>query len=137
MKTVDEVYRSNFLRAEDLAEGKLSVFTVREASWETFKSDGKEAEKLVLGLEETTREWVVNATNARLLSGFLGSPDPAEWVGAKVKVHSTPVQFGGRTVPAIRVLDARRAKADKPVETPPQAAPQSARPVITDDDIPF
>jgi hypothetical protein len=131
MKAIDEVYRSNYIKADDLPE-KGAWFTVRDAEWVSFPdSNNKDVEKLVLDFEETSRRLVMNKTNAQVVAEKLATKQPDEWLGAGLFLKCEQVFFGGRMVPSVRVKDAMRTT---PTATLKAVAKPAARPELDYDD---
>jgi len=96
---------SPHLEAADL-DGKDVTVTIRDVD---FHEVGEEkATKGVLFFEEFTRAMVLNRTNLKRIIALHGN-DTDRWTGKKITLYESETDFGGRTVPCIRV----REKAPK------------------------
>ena len=74
-----------------------------------FHEVGEEKqEKGVIYYEEFSRAMVLNRTNLKRIVGIYGN-DTDEWTGKQISLYPSETDFGGRTVPCIRV----REKAPK------------------------
>ena len=68
-----------------------------------FSEVGEEkVEKGVVFFEEFTRGMVLNRTNLKRIIDHHGN-DTDAWVGKKITLYPSETDFGGRTVPCIRV----------------------------------
>ena len=76
----------------------------------------------------------LRAVNPRLIYAHLtGTRDYTRWVGFKVELYPTRVEFKGDLVDAIRV----RPPGSVPPSAPPAAPPAQGVPDIADEDLPF
>lgn len=99
MKATD-LCPSPHLEAADLS-GETVVTIVKVG----YSEVGAEQEtKGVVHLEEFSRAWVLNRTNLKRLIAMLGNETDA-WVGKKVSLYPSETDFGGKTVPCIRVRE--------------------------------
>ena len=111
-----KAFPGNFLKAGDLA-GESRVITITGITHEEVGDD----KKYVVRFEGSDQGLVLNQTNNNALMAILGT-DSKGWVGKRVELYSTKVQFGSKQVDAIRV---------RPVAyTPPPDVP-------FDDDVPL
>ena len=121
-----ETYRSNYLRAADLAgDTKLTI-----ASVEIMEFEGKE--KFVLAFKGEKRGLVLNVTNGNVCQEMFGD-DTKAWIGGTVVLYPTRVQFGSELRDAIRIR-LTESTVNK-LLTP--AADNSKGQVLKDDEIPF
>jgi len=119
----------SYIKAEDLA-GKAVRLHVERVELETIKgNDGEQQRKLVVHFAGKDKALVLNRVNADSMAAIFGSDDFDEWVGPVV-LYPTTTQFGGKTVPCIRL---KASTAPKPA---PEPEPDVAED-ITDDAIPF
>ena len=63
---------------------------------------GGEVSKYIMAFEGKDKKLVLNKTNANLIAGQHGE-ETDNWIGKQIKLYEAQVDFGGRTVPAIRV----------------------------------
>lgn len=88
------------LEAADL-DGDTTV-TIKDVE---FAEVGEEKEtKGVVWFEEFPRSMVLNRTNTKRLIGLHGG-ETDDWVGKKVTLYPSETEFGGRTVPCLRVRE--------------------------------
>jgi hypothetical protein len=94
--------KSNTLKAGDLPPGKEIPVTI--ASIEEHEFDDKEngkVKKLILKFQGKEKGLVLNKTNATVIASACG-PDTDGWIGKKIYIYATKVQFGDSMVDAIR-----------------------------------
>ncbi len=103
---INDIYTttSKFLRAEDL-KGNRVVVTIESFSIETMKSDNGDKQQVVLKFEGKEKILGLNKTNAQRIAAHSGSFNPADWIGAKIKLIPTKTDFQGKEVDCIRVSD--------------------------------
>ncbi len=99
---VGEVYVSEgrSLKAEDLA-GKARKLQIEK--YEMVEFDG--AQKVVLTFSGAKKGLVLNVTNAHRIAINLGSDEMDDWIGKAITIYPTTTEFGGKTVPCIRVKE--------------------------------
>jgi hypothetical protein len=131
-------FPSKWLKSEDCEDEDL-VLTIRRAEMEDVQGQGSTESKLVLHFDETDKGLIVNKTNGKAVAKLHGD-DTDDWLGKRIALYATEVEFGGETMLGIRV----RLKAPKAGPAP--AATGAARPkagatTIPDaddeDDVPF
>jgi hypothetical protein len=139
MVDVNQVYKSNsdHLKAEDLETGKTYSLTVKEIEQVAFKDDkGVESQKLVLTFGEAEKSLVLNKTNATTIASVHGG-ETNNWIGKKIGIYRTMVDFGGRQVDALRV-DMPREAASLGAPSLGETVQAAAESVMPDfDDAPF
>ena len=114
-RTVSEMFPSKWLSAADVPDGcKATVIEVTE------ELVGREKEeKFVVHFAEFKKPLVLNKTNAESLRDISGSEYIDEWEGVEVRLTTPTVEFGGKSVPAIRIgfpLQKRQERPPKSVE---------------------
>ena len=119
-----ETYRSNYLRAADLAGD--TKFTI--ASVEMMEFEGKE--KFVLAFKDEKRGLVLNVTNGNVCQEMFGD-DTKNWIGGSVTLYPTRVQFGSELRDAIRIR-LTESTVNKPIAVGAEATADAL-----DDSIPF
>lgn len=127
---VNEMLASKYLKASDFPEP--AILTVRSIESEPIKDQktGRMVDKFILHFEEETRGLVLNKVNPKAIAKIYG-PDTEKWIGKKLTLFATEVDFGGDMVEAIRV----RAPKPAPARPPVREAENPADGM--DDDIPF
>jgi hypothetical protein len=84
--------------------------------------------RLVLFFQGREKGLVLNATNQGFIEARLGL-QPNAWIGATVVLHRTTTVYGENTVPAFRLIEAKKVTA------PSRPAPRAAEPVYNVDPI--
>jgi hypothetical protein len=105
MPRLSEIYGGNYLKAEDL--GSLSPVVIIEEVSVMSADDGKK--KLVLHFHGKDKTLVLNVTNANMVQELLGSDDTDDWLGKRIRLYTTKVDFQGKRVSAIRIKAASKA----------------------------
>ena len=95
-----------YLKASDCDEGPL-VVTIKKIELESITNPKtKETiEKYVVYFKEEDQGLVLNKTNGRKITALAGGQDETDWVGTKIELYKTEVQFGDEMVDAIRVRE--------------------------------
>jgi hypothetical protein len=96
----DDMYGSAWLSADDIKKPFRSVIEGWERS--TFKQDGKNKDKAVLKLKGVKKSCVLNKTNVANLALQYGK-DFSRWVGKPVLVKTEMTQYGGKSMPGLRL----------------------------------
>jgi hypothetical protein len=118
--------KSNYLKAEDLPEGK--EFELIISGTETADMNGEQ--KLIVMFQGRQKGLMLNNTNYKKISAAYGHDD-AKWAGNKVLLYRDMTDYQGKDVPCLRV----RVENERVViKAPP--APQMP-PASFDDEIPF
>jgi hypothetical protein len=132
----NEVFPSRWLKAADLSPD-LETVTMRKVA---MKEVGEERErKPVMTFDEIDKELVLNITNWNSIAELTGEDDSDAWPGFKIKLVRTKVQYGAKTVDAIRVESADPPKRPVKKLTKRTPAPAPAGRELDDDgeEIPF
>jgi hypothetical protein len=111
MPTASDYFKteSKYFRASDFT--KEIVGTIGSVESSEFKNDdGGTAVKPVLHFQDMPQALVLNKTNFTALSLMFGE-DTKDWVGAKVALYPSRVDFKGRTMPTIKVRRPQKAAA--------------------------
>lgn len=94
------------------------IIRIKSASKRMVKgADGKEEELMVAELHGQ-KPWIINATNAKMLTKILNSPFIEDWCGKAVTLYVAKIRAFGETVDALRV------RPQLPVITLPDLNPQ-------------
>lgn len=99
MPRMGAMFPSKWLAAADLDDADLTV-TISKC---TFEEVTPTESKWVLWFDETDKAMVLNKTNSKMIAQLLLSDDTDDWVGRKVTLFPTQVDFQGDQVDAIRV----------------------------------
>jgi hypothetical protein len=102
---VRDAFPKKYIVGEDL-ENKEVELTIRKVLQEVFP-DG---DKLVVSFDETKKQLVLNWTNAQTITELYGD-ETEDWVGKKIWLFATQVDFRGKAVMATRV---RKQKPEPP-----------------------
>ena len=111
---IDDFFPSKYLKSDDL-NGKDVALTIRDVERKQFEEEIKP----IVWFEETTKGLVLNRTNFGSISKLHGR-ETDTWLGKRVALFGTEVDFRGTATMAVRVR----------LKVPPETG-------ITDDDIPF
>lgn len=143
MPRIDEVYPSQWLRAIDL-EKQARTVTIERVTVGEVGSGEDQKTQLIAEFAEYEKPLGLNKTNAGRIGDVYG-PDTDDWIGQKIVIFPTKVDFNKQQVDAIRVdkeetmnlfraamRAAKKAPADRaqpPWQLPPsQSKPNRARP---------
>ena len=99
---------SQFLRADDVPDGKSIRLVVDSIKVETIKNDEGEAEKPVLFFTGKDKGLVLNRTNLDVLIKLFGDNIDAP-TGKQIILYRTFANFRGQTVPALRLRGVEEA----------------------------
>ena len=103
---------SKYFRASDFT--KEIIGTIGSVESAEFKNDdGSAAVKPVLHFQDLPQALVLNKTNFTALSLMFGE-DTNGWVGEKVALYPSRVDFKGKTMPTIKVRRPQKAAAPAP-----------------------
>jgi hypothetical protein len=82
-----QVFKSDFLRADDVANGDLTL-TITSVEFETFKyNGGKAQEKAVLHFKETDKKLPLNSTNWDRVVSVTSEDDTDGWPGKCITLY--------------------------------------------------
>ena len=98
---VSAAFPSKWLKAEDVGDRTIPV-TIADVRQEEVGDDFK----MVLYVEGQTKGLVLNKTNANFIKGLYGD-DTDDWVGERVQLYTTIVNFQGKSTNSIRVREAK------------------------------
>lgn len=127
---VNKLKNSTFLKQEDVGSGTL--VTIEGMTEENVAKDGApEQMKYALHFKELEKPFVLNSTNAQLISQITGEEDTDHWIGHKIVLYTDPtIMYQGKLTGGIR------CRAPKQGSGKPSQA--SKRPAQEDDEsIPF
>lgn len=98
---INKAFPSKYLKASDLDDGPLTV-KIKDVVIENIGQGQDMDEKVVIHFYNQ-KPMVANKTNCKTITNILGSSDTDEWIGKSITLICAEVEFGGETVPAIRV----------------------------------
>lgn len=106
-----EVFPSNWLKAEHLVKDGKSMakrVTITDIEDTEFKDGDKVKKQRAISFAETDKKLGLNPTNWNTLAVISGQdpdgdPDDDQFVGLKVEVYRTMVQFKDKMVAAVRI----------------------------------
>lgn len=97
----DQLYPGRFLKAGDVSE--RPTLTIVAIHMEELINEKGPKQAAIIRFGEDKRELVLNKTNGMLIRAMFG-PDLANWRGKKLTLYrEDKVQFGAKTVSAVRV----------------------------------
>lgn len=109
MTNFRRVYKSDHLAVSDVEElkegGSDLIFTIREVKqeWGVVVA-GKKGNFNIAYFVEDIKPWVLNAGNAKILRGWVGSIDVEKWVNLKVQLFINPnVKLGKELTGGVRI----------------------------------
>lgn len=103
MPKMNSMFPSKWLAAADL-EDQDRTFTISDISQESVGQGEEQELKWVVFFREVGKGLVLNKTNATSLASCFGD-DTDDWIGMRVVLYPTQVQFSGKMVEAIRVKE--------------------------------
>jgi hypothetical protein len=109
---ISKMFSRKYFKSDDFKGDRRLTLTVSEVIPEIIKGEDGEEEKWVAYFEDEDRGLVLNVTNARSLEEFSGSDDSDDWVGLRVTLFATRVDFGGKRVSGIRIDPAPSKPSD-------------------------
>lgn len=127
MTNFRRVYKSDHLAVSDVEElkegGSDLIFTIREVKQEMgVVVAGKKGNFNIAYFNEDIKPWVLNATNAKILRGWVGSIHVEKWVNLKVQLFVDPnVKMKGEITGGVKINPKQPNKA-KNVLTPDDKA---------------
>ena len=99
----NDLFPSKYIAAHDL-RGTDTVVTIKEVAIEELngKDGGATTKKGVMYFTEFERGMVLNKTNGRRIIALYGD-ETDKWIGQPITLYPSETDFGGETVPCIRV----------------------------------
>jgi hypothetical protein len=96
------MFDRDYLAAFDL-EGKPVVVKIRDVkSAELTAQGGRKSKKPVVYFDGKEKGLALNKTNANIIKSLYGA-DTDGWIGKRITLYATEVEYQGDTVPAIRI----------------------------------
>lgn len=94
---ISAAFPGKYIKSADLA-GQSKIVTIASVSMQKVGEDTKP----VMQFSDCNQGMVLNLTNSNILQDIFSS-DTDSWVGGRIELYSTRVQFGAKMVDAIRV----------------------------------
>jgi hypothetical protein len=113
---INQAFPSKWLKATDIPEDADLVLTIRTVTIQAVGTGEQEDHKPVVHFDEVEKGLVLNKTNADTIAK-LYTAETENWVGKRIALFATEVDFAGKQTLAIRV----RLR-------PPAGRPQPAQP---------
>jgi len=134
---LDDMYPSKSFKADDVKD-KPMVLTISSVEITTF-DDG--TSKPAVSFEGQDKRLMLNKTNASTIAESYGD-DTDAWIGKRIQLYATRVEFKGDIVDAIRVQGPKSAAATPPpadfdAPEPEQGDPGPLASESSDEDLPF
>ena len=98
---MNDLFPTNYLKAADFEDGD-AILTIAGLEQQTLGQGRDAAEKWIVYFREVDKGLVLNKTNAGTIAKLYGD-DTDDWIGKKVTLYSTEVQFQSEMVEAIRI----------------------------------
>ncbi len=129
----DEAFPSAYWAASDVEERPL-LLKILEVNREAIKqNDGTSKEKAVVYFLGSEKKLVLNAVNWDSIVEITGQDDTDDWNGQQIVLFKATTQFGGKTVPCIRVRAPKVAA--KPAAKPATKAKPAQVQEVTEEDL--
>jgi hypothetical protein len=125
----NQVFPSRWLKAADL-ESDGETVTIKKIMME--KVGLEQEHKPVMSFDETDQLLVINLTNWNSIAELTGKNDSDDWPGQVIKLIRVKVQYGKKTVDAIRI-----ETADEPVGRSLRKTERIAQQPDDDNDLPY
>lgn len=117
---INSMFPSKFVAASDLMGQDVAV-KIREVKQEAVGAD--EEIRPTLYFEGMKKGMVLNRTNAKRIIALYGE-DTDHWAGRPITLYPSETEYGGDTVPCIRVRQqAPSGAVSVPAAPPPPVAP--------------
>lgn len=113
---INAAFPSKYLKAgADVPEDGVT-FVMDHVNMEDV--DGKGTMKPVLHFTDTKKGLVLNVTNSKRIQQITNTQDTDLWAGQSITLYESETEFGGETVPCIRIKAKKSTKAAAEIEEP-------------------
>ena len=92
-----------YIGAYSLENGADKAITIEKVVRELVKGTGGKKEECTVAYLRGEKPFIVNRTNAKMITKLVGSPYIEDWAGRTVTVYATTTQVAGDTVECLRV----------------------------------
>lgn len=123
---IDQAFPSKYISAKDL-NGRPVQLTIKNVAVELVGQGEDQDSRPVMYFTETQKGFVLNRTNANMISEDLGG-ETNNWAGQKLELFPARVPFGAKIVDAVRVKVIFAARNQPSGAPHHQAAPQGLPP---------
>jgi hypothetical protein len=128
---VSDAYPSKYMKAgEDVDEDGQRILTIDDVRIEKVGQGAEAKDKLIVSFSESDKELVLNVTNATTVSKLYGD-ETDDWIGKRVILYCTYVQYGKDMVLGLRV----RPKVPPPSKVAAKAVPKAPVAPVTEGEI--
>jgi len=128
MAKLNDAFPSKYMTAADFEDGDVTA-TITSAEIEMIGMGADASQKIILGLKGIKKPIVINRTNANTIAKVTGSDDTDDWIGKRITLGSSEVEFKGDLVMSIRVRLKKpapvAAKPSQEIEEPSDAMPSA------------
>ena len=114
---MSQMFPSNYIKGDDFV-GRTEHAQIERVVMEKMPEGD---DKAVVYFAGRSKGWVLNVTNARMLTQAFGD-DTELWRGRQIELYGTPVEFKGETRNGIRVRIPRPPMPQQPAAAPGGAA---------------
>lgn len=114
---IQNAFPSKWLKSGDIPEDSDMLLTIARVEVEMIGQGDEAEQKPVIYFEETEKGMVLNKTNADTISK-LHTPETDNWIGKRIALFATEVDFAGKQTLALRVR-LRAPQATKPAAVKP------------------
>lgn len=114
MPKLNEAFPSKYMTAADFENGDVTA-TILSADVETVGQGADASQKIILKLKGIQKPVVINRTNANTIAKVTGSDDTDDWIGKRITLGASEVEFKGELVMSIRVRLKKPTSAQAPV----------------------
>jgi len=98
---ITEAFPSNYLKAHD-CDPDITL-TIASVTVEEIGQGADKSTKPIIKFQGVEKGLVCNKVNANTITKVLGTPDTDQWIGKRITLYSTEVEFGGEVTLGIRV----------------------------------
>jgi hypothetical protein len=126
---IGSAFPTTYLQADEVAPE--CVLTIKDVVVETVGQGQQAEQKPVVYFFETPKGLVLNKTNASNITVITGTDETDGWRGKSVCLFKTTTEFGGKTVPCIRVKEAA-LPSTPPMQQVGQALPPGSVPPVVE-----
>jgi len=114
---IQTAFPSKWLKSGDIPEDSDMLLTIARVEVETVGQGDEAEQKPVIYFDETEKGMVLNKTNADTISK-LHTPETDNWIGKRIALFATEVDFAGKQTLALRVR-LRAPQISKPAAIKP------------------
>jgi len=131
---IGSAFPSKYLKASDLKGHRV---TVQISGLEMEEIQGEKEAKPILYFANKNKGLVLNKTNSNMLVEITGESETDNWMGEKIMLYSSRVEFKGRIVDAIRIDRVGMKKQAPPLQEQEDFLGEEQEKPYEGDDAPF